>query len=231
MQHTRTRSMCVSLACVDTPFLHNSRVRRPFMLRSPRSLFVRASIAPFCGLTMRARCGAMLSDDDIGSSLEEPEAALAVGAEHRHAYLQCPWPRFGMPCLTQVPVPISLVDQFGPMYVCFLPEQDTAESPPSQDACSERTSTATSGPRAFVHRVEAQRRGSLHAHSLAWQLPSLDVSDPGPSALANDDEHSLASSASLRDYVSGYCSMRDPRNRGGGGVTGAQKITQEEDLA
>ena len=70
---------------------------------------------------MRVRCGAMLSDDDIGSSLEEPEAARAIGAEHRHAYLQCPWPRFGMRCLTRVPVPISLVDQFGPMYVCFSP--------------------------------------------------------------------------------------------------------------
>ena len=49
-----------------------------------------------------------------------------------------------MRCLTQVPVPISLVDQFGPMYVCFLPEQDMAESLTSQDARSERTSTARS---------------------------------------------------------------------------------------
>ena len=90
-----------SLACVNSPFLHNWRMRRPCMLRSPRSLFAQAIFAPFCGLTMRVRCGAMLSDDDIGSSLEEPEAALAVGAEHRHAYLQCPWPRFGMRCLTK----------------------------------------------------------------------------------------------------------------------------------
>ena len=83
----------------------------------------------------------------------------------------------------------------------------------------------------LVCRVEAQRRGTLHVHSLAWQLPTLDVSDPGPPALAAD-EHSSASSASLRDYVSGYCSsMRDPGNRGGGEVTGAQKITHEEDLA
>ena len=203
-------------------------MRRPFVLRSPRSLFARAIFAPFCGLTMRVRCGAMLSDDDIGCSLEEPEAALAVCAEHRHMYLQCPWPRFGMRCLTQVPVPISLVDQFGPMYVRFLPAQDMADSPTSQD--SERTSTARSGPCVCVYRVEAQRRGTLHVHSLAWQLPSLDVSDSGPSALAAD-EYSSASSASLRDYVSGYCCMRDPGNRGGGEVTGAQKITQEEDLA
>ena len=207
-------------------------MRRPCMLRSPRSLFAQAIFAPFCGLTMRVRCGAMLSDDDIGSSLEEPEAALAVGAEHRHAYLQCPWPRFGMRCLTHVPVPISLVDQFGPMYVCFLPEQDQdmAESPTSQDARSERTSTARSGPCACVYRVEAQRRGTLHVHSLAWQLPSLDVSDSGPSAFATKEDSS-ASSAALRDYVSGYCSMRDPGNCGGGEVTGAQKITQEEDSA
>ena len=135
-----------------------------------------------------------------------------------------------MPCLTQVPMPTSLVPQFGPMYVCFLSEQGMAELPTSQDASSGRTSTAMSGTRAFVHRVEAQGRGTLHLHSLAWQLPSLDVSDSGPSALATN-EHSLASSASLRDYVSGYCSMREPSNRGGGGVTGAQKITQEEDLA
>ena len=178
---------------------------------------------------MRVRYGAMPSDN-IGSSLGEPEATLAICAAHRHVYLHCPWPRFGLPCLTQVPMPTSLVPQFGPMYVCFLPEHDTAESPTSQDACSERTSTAMSGPRAFVHRVEAQRRGSLHAHSLAWQLPSLDVSDSGPPALAAD-EHSSTSSAMLRDYVSGYCSMRDPGNRGDGGVAGAQNITQEEDLA
>ena len=136
-----------------------------------------------------------------------------------------------MRCLTQIPVPISLVDQFGPMYVCLLPEQDMAESPTSHDARSERTSTAMSGPRVFVYRVEAQRRGSLHVHSLVWQLPTLDVGDSGPPALAADDDHSSASSASLRDYVSGYCCMRDPGIRGGGEVTGAQKITQEEDLA
>ena len=207
-------------------------MRRPFMLRSPRSLFVRAILAPLCGLTLRVRCGAMLSDDDISSSLEEPEAALAVCAEHRHAYLQCPWPRFGMRCLIQVPVPISLVDQFGPMYVCFLPEQDMAESPTSQFARSERISMERSGPRAFVDRVEAQERGTVHLHSLVWQspLPSVDVGDFAPSALATN-EHSAASSAALLDYVSGYCCMRDPGNRGGGEVTGVQEITQEEDLA
>ena len=134
-----------------------------------------------------------------------------------------------MRCLTQIPVPISLVDQFGPMYVCFLPEQDTAESP-TQDARSERTSTARSGPCAFVHRVEAQRRGTLHVHSLAWQPPTLDVNDSGLLALATNEDFS-ASTAVLRDYVSGYCCMRDPGNRGGGEVTGAQKITQEEDSA
>ena len=59
----------------------------------------------------------------------------------------------------------------------------------------------------------------------------MDVSDSAPSALATNasDEHSSASSDTLRDSVSG--SMRDPSNRGGGGVAGAQKITQEEDLA
>ena len=137
-----------------------------------------------------------------------------------------------MPCLTQVPVPISLVDQFGPMYVCFLPEQDQdmAESPTSQDARSERTSTAKSGPCACVYRVEAQRRGTLHEHSLAWRLPSSDVNDSGPSAFATNEDSS-ESSAALRDYVSSYCSMRDAGNRGGGEVIGAQNITQEEDSA
>ena len=177
----------------------------------------------FCGGMMRVRCGAM-SSDDIAPSLEEPEVALAARAEHRHAYLHCPWPRVGLPCLTQVPMPEWLVPQYGPMYVCFVPEQDVAESPTSQDGRSERTST---------DRVEAQGRGTVHVHSLTWQLPSVDVSDPAPSALATtaSDDHSSASSASLRDYVSGYCCMRDPGNRGGGEVTGVQEITREEDLA
>ena len=39
------------------------------------------------------------------------------------------------------------------MFVCFPPEQNMADSP---DGRSERTSTARSGPRAFVGRVEAQ---------------------------------------------------------------------------
>ena len=79
--------------------------------------------------------------------------------------------------------------------------------------------------------VEHQQRGAAHLHSLLWAPPpSVEDSDSGPSALATN-EHSSASSASLRDYVSGYCSTREPMNRGGGGVTGAQKITQEEDLA
>ena len=178
----------------------------------------------FCGGMMRFRCGAMPSGD-IAPFVEEPEVALAACASHRHAYLHCPWPRVGLPCLTQVPMPEWVVPQYGPMYVCFLPEQDMAESPTSQD--SERTSTAMSGPCACVYRVEAQRRGTLHVHSLAWQLPTLDVGDSGPPALAADG-HSSASSASLRDYVSGYCSMRDPRYRRGEGATRALKITQED---
>ena len=226
MLHTRTRSMFFPLACIDTPFLHNSRMRRPFCC-ARLGLFLLELLRPFLWLDGALPCGAMLSDDDIDSSLEEPEAAVAICAEHRHMYQQCPWPRFGMRCLTQVPVRISLVDQLGPMYVCFLPEQDMAESPTSQD--SERTSTATSGPCACAYRVEAQRRGTLHVHSLLWQLPSLDDSDSAPSALAAD-EYSSASSASLRDYVSGYCCMRDPGNPGGEGAAGAQKITHEEDL-
>ena len=179
---------------------------------------------------MRVRCCAKPSDD-IAPSLEEPGVALAARAEHRHAYLHCPWPRVGLPCLTQVPVPEWLVPQYGPMYVCFVPEQDVAESPTSQDGRSERTLAATNGPRAFGDRVEAQGRGTLHVHSLVWQLPSVDVSDPAPAAVATNDEHSSASSASLCDYVSGYCSMRDPRYRRGEGATGALKITQEEDSA
>ena len=180
---------------------------------------------------MRVRCGAMPSGD-ITPSLEEPEVALAACAKHRYAYLHCPWPTFGMPCLTQVPMPEWRFPLYGPMYVCFPPEQDMAESPTSQDGRSERTLTARSGPRAFGDRVEAQERGTVHLHSLVWQapLPSVHVSDSAPSARATD-EHSPATSASLRDYVSGYCSMPGPRNRGGGGATGAQKITQEEDLA
>ena len=83
----------------------------------------------------------------------------------------------------------------------------------------------------FVVRVEAQRRGTVHFHNSAWKLPSVDVSDPASSARATNGSDSLASSASLRDYVSGYCSTPGPRTRGGGGAPGAQKITQGEDLA
>ena len=76
----------------------------------------------------------------------------------------------------------------------------------------------------FVGRGEAQRRGTIHLHSLVWKLPSVDVSDSATSARANGSESS-------RDYVSGYCCMCDPGRRGGGGAPGAQKIPQEEDLA
>ena len=70
----------------------------------------------------------------------------------------------------------------------------------------------------FIGRVESQRSGTLHLHTLLWKLPSLDVSTR---ANASD---SSASSA-LRDYVSGYC-MRDPGHRGV--TTGAQTTTQED---
>ena len=62
----------------------------------------------------------------------------------------------------------------------------------------------------FVVRVEAQQRGAVHLHSLAWKLPSVDVSDSASSARATNGSDSPASSASLRDYVSGYCCMGDP---------------------
>jgi hypothetical protein len=74
----------------------------------------------------------------------------------------------------------------------------------------------------FVGRVEAQEQGTLHLHSSAWKLPSMDVS-----ARANASDSSASSA--LRDYASGYCCMRDPGHRGVGGATGAQKFTQEED--
>ena len=65
-----------------------------------------------------------------------------------------------MRCLTHVPVPTSLVDQFGPMYVCLLPEQDMVESPTSQDARSERTSTARSSDEPPVNIDARGSKGS-----------------------------------------------------------------------
>ena len=63
-------------------------------------------------------------------SLLDPARAMAdvsVCTRHRYVHLHCPWQAFGMPPLTQVPIPEWRVPLYGPMYV--VSEQDMAVPP------------------------------------------------------------------------------------------------------
>ena len=85
------------------------------------------------------------------------------------------------------------------------------------DHAKQRLDEKATKPRPrFIGRVESQQPGTLHLHTLLF--PSLDVS-----TRANADS---SATSSLRDYVSGYCCIRDPGHRGV--ASGAQATTQED---